>query len=288
MLLFPFILSWILQGVAATCEICTLPTGECTTLQEEGVLCSECNFRGYYDQTLAECVCWTSTTFNPSLGCLLTSSLPAISREFTLEVSNSYCTPHASWDLGWWKLSDPPDSSKLWLGEDFVFIYGKPHPPTCLTCLHDYLGPPPETVTYSAERSQGRGVACNQVGGVNPSNQFFVQQQEEGRRLERALNGTWQPCSGNGVWDPEERICICQEGWGLVYVGELPDGWPAFTCGICLGPWGPKVPQQQEWVVPGECFVLLCAVDSRSGWGGKGGGMFWARGAGCERGVQLF
>lgn len=161
-LLIPFIKS------ECTPPSCLLPTGECSPIDLEmkiGVLCVECNIRGFTKDGGVTCNC-TRNDLDPYNGCL-TPSTVAIQQNFTLGYFNASCGCYESWTYGAWK-SLETNTVKQYVNDiqEKEYRYGSPFPPVCDDCFNIYYGPRPEQITTSQNYF---GIqACTQLGGQDP------------------------------------------------------------------------------------------------------------------------
>jgi hypothetical protein len=240
----------LLPGVSAVCDVCTLATGACTALESTGVLCSECSYRGYVDSSLA-CVC-ISPYLNPSNSCLSLSDVPPVDTVFYITYGNASCACNETFEYGMWKSSTPPPTSFFTFDPGYFpeFKYGMPEPSVCDECYNQYVGPKPETITASDVSFDI--LACTQIGGPDPLLPLTpaptTDEYETGRRLD-IVNPTirpWYVCSGHGNWT-DDNVCDCDTGWGLRLLEERgPEDMELYTCDICVGPYGPPTPRQQD------------------------------------------
>ena len=241
-----------LPSVYAVCDVCTLATGECTTLESTGVLCLECSYRGYVDSSIA-CVC-ISPYLNPSNSCLSLSDIPAVETQFNITYGEASCACNETFEYGMWAASTPPPTSLFTFDAIYLpeFKYGMPEPSVCDECYNQYIGPKPETITASDVSFDI--LACTQIGGpdpllpLTPAPTISNDEYETRRRLD-IVNPTispWYVCSGHGNWT-ENNTCDCNTGWGLRLLDERgPASMELYTCDICVGPYGPPTPRQQD------------------------------------------
>lgn len=266
-------LSLFTHSVDSQCSLCTMPNGQCTTNGIQGILCEECNYRGYVDPVTRTCVC-NSRFENPSVNCSSLYSVPIIVNVTTV-VTNYHCDCHHNTEDGDWKLNEPPFESRIFVNSsDFKeFKYGLPYPPVCNTCFNRYIGPPPESLTPSMTSFKVQ--ACTRIGGMDPNVIYrykditqgpdspYIQVDYESfifypRNLDVEEDEpvfTWYECSNHGVWDPVLHVCVCNKGWGLALLPEKGfGGKDLYTCEVCAGPYGYKVPSQQYLVQKGNDF----------------------------------
>lgn len=226
-----------------------------------GVLCAECSYSGYVSSLTAECVC-VSSNLNPANACQLATGPQFTERNYTLLYHDAMCECFMDYEFGYWKLSDTPDTSRIFLdaGEETYFKFGLPYAPVCNECFSPLYGPKPNTVTVNDATNVTE--ACNKLGSTDPNSQRtpaptqayeFEEVGELATQRRRSLDGevtdlalfdgTWSLCSGHGRWDDELKACVCYTGWGLAEIGLSPD--PNFdvlySCRVCKGPWGPPV-----------------------------------------------
>lgn len=263
--------------VKGECPLCTLATGECSGDMGVGVLCEECSFRGYVNPLVQNrCVC-SESNLEPANRCLSPAEISTRIVEVPVILSHASCECHKSYDLGFWKLSDVKEESKIKLteGESAVFKYGLSSPPVCNQCYNEAYGPKPG-VEYASilSRAEGGSVsACSKVGGPDPvfwdeNGEFMGDMEYEddvldkatrpitGRRLRVRTVETekkeeiqqWSLCSGHGVWDDREKYCVCDEGWVLeeILYTRSPDDKTLYTCSKCSEFFGPPTREYQE------------------------------------------
>ena len=266
-------LSLLFHLIDSQCSLCTMPNGQCTTNGIQGILCEECNYRGYVDPVTRTCAC-NSRFENPSVNCSSLYSVPIIVNVTTV-VTNYHCDCHHNTEDGDWKLNEPPFESRIFINSsDFKeFKYGLPYPPVCNTCFNMYIGPPPESLTPSMTSFKVQ--ACTRIGGMDPNVVYrykditqgpdspYIQVDYESfvfypRNLDVEEDEpvfTWYECSNHGVWDPILHVCVCNKGWGLALLPEKGfGGKDLYTCEVCAGPYGYKVPSQQYIVQKGNDF----------------------------------
>lgn len=167
---------FILSSINAQCPICTLATSECyvpSFSSETGVLCEECNFRGFRLDADSLCIC-SSSSFDPQLNCLIPNEGAQESVNIDLVRKRAYCEPHASFEYGFWR-NTPSSELELWILDSSLegkFMYGASrNPPVSDRCFSDLYGPKPNRLT--AYREEFKVNACNQFGGVDPNQEFL-------------------------------------------------------------------------------------------------------------------
>lgn len=245
------------------CLFCTLPGGTCTNEARPGILCKECNYRGYYDITQSRCVC-TSRFENPVAQCNST----IMSKEIvSFNASDAYfsCSCYTDFNYGFWKLSTVPYESTIYTNSSDIkiFKYGLPDPQVCDSCFNQYYGPPPGEQTPSILNPSIK--ACNSIGGLDPNDYLTrkvykkINNQEDSSEYGFQLNFDepitkeedepvfhWKQCNGHGIWNSTLNYCICDLKWKL---NELPlkgfDDVTLYSCTQCSAAWGPPVPSQQ-------------------------------------------
>ncbi len=287
-MLFPFLylfsMLYIVLAADEECSLCTLPNGECTFLNEKGVLCKECLYRGYVNPVDFQCVC-NSRFDNPALSCNGTFAVKSNVTK-NVYVSDFYCSCDRDWDSGFWKESTTPLTSRIYVNESDIkeFKYGLPYPAICNECYNKYYGPPPNTVTPSS-LVDFRIQACNRLGGQDPlalisrkvvetdpdvgigeeyDDFLFYPKQDGKRQLQTGLRASddiafvWFECSNHGTWNAEGRYCVCNTGWGLGALPELGhDDNILYSCIQCVGPYGPPIPSERYAVYSGS---NVCSV----------------------------
>lgn len=267
-LFFLFLIITQLVGPANAVSTCTTASGELvdtSQITSQGVLCSECNLRGYMTPSDG-CVC-VDSDLDPVLGCLRPSEDSYYDEvPITIRKAKVSCECHADVYTGFWKpvYSSRQDTTLLSPDTSPTHIYGHRHPAVCSECYSSLYGPDPRTITASADFTKDKLTpkACTKWGSPDPNRYFnatlLALTSARRRALEVDLgkaSDSWSECGGHGIFVNEDSFayCECSEGWGLKQFPDTPtdySGAPAPVCIKCAGPWGPPVP----WVNQGPVY----------------------------------
>ena len=163
-----FILIYLYPNIITACEIdeCTLITGQCVFRATIGNLCAECGYKGYYRN--GECFC-NNRLANGNNNCSLPSATNR-TRNIERTVFEGTCSPFDSWQLGFWKNTEPGTTGWINNNELDVYVYGTEFPPTSSLCYNEFYLPRPEKVSSSALIYNF--TACTQYGGPDPDSSF--------------------------------------------------------------------------------------------------------------------
>lgn len=263
-----------IKGLECTPPSCLLATGVCsepTTATQIGRLCSECNYRGDTIDGGAFCNC-TRHDLDPYNACATPSTYPPLENEIIyIHYFTASCSCYEDYTYGCWKYGvyPPPFTQYVSSLEEEIYRYGFPFPPVCSECLTPFHGPLPETITASANYQAVQ--ACTQLGGLDPillTSSPTAKPTTPNRllqELQTPISSGWKECAGHGFWNSTWHGCQCDTGWGLNMVDDqfrTVDEQYIYICNICVGPYGPPVPEQQDYL-PTEVLAVTvpyCSV----------------------------
>ena len=184
-----------------------------------GTRCDACGNRGYVTVSSYDyepiCECYDSR-YDPGAGCesLYDAVVTDVSVTDTFE--NVRCVAWQNPLMGFYE----PVSNDA---------YGGPNPQIPSTCVVPY-GPPPGSLI----ETDPPYLTCGTLGGPDPEALYGV-----------FKDSSFKTCSDHGTWNSTGSRCDCDSTWDVVAVGAVDwYGNPAYTCGTCMGSWGPLPPDQ--------------------------------------------
>ena len=206
----------------------TCPIGQCRHFlknecveSKRGIPCFECNGAGFMvdsvDMTRMECKCYSSK-LDPRYLCLPSrlSNYTKDGVQFRRRYDKVTCKPHRDDILGCFGDLDSSNHK-----------YGEERPPTPHRCCSDIYGPPPGELVENEDIPLQ---TCNTFGTVDPDT----------RNGNTSFDLAFKTCSGHGVFNFSTRVCECDKGWKLGYIGTDVHGNDVQSCIQCDGHFGPS------------------------------------------------